>query len=74
MSQGLPLLVETLLIGVVTGDVVAPEIQEIYSLHLSDHKPELTYYLLIAIEHLYETTDLFDWNLCFYIAWRTIRH
>ena len=68
----MPLLVETLLIGMVTGDLNVPEIQEIFSLHLSDHKRELTYYVLIAIKHLYKTIDLDNWNSCLYIAWRTI--
>ena len=64
----MPLPVETLMIGMVTGDLVFPEIQEIYLLHLSNRKRELTYYLFIAIEHLYETTDFHDWNPCVYIA------
>ena len=68
------LLVETLLIGMVTRDLVAPEIQEIYSLHLSDHRRELTYYLLIAIKHLYESIDLFNWNPSLYTARQTIEN
>ena len=68
------LLVDTLLSGMVTGDVVAPEIQEIYSLHLSDHKRVQTYYFLIAIKHLYKTIDLYDWNSCLNIAWQTIEN
>ena len=64
----MPLSIETLVIGMVTGDLVSPEIPEIYLLHLSNHKPELTYYLLIAIGHLYETTDFRDWNPFVYIA------
>ena len=60
----MPLPVETLVIRMVTGDLVFPEIQEIYLLHLSNRKREL----LIAIEHLYETTDFHDWNPCVYIA------
>ena len=40
----MPLLIETLLIEIITGNFVAPEIQEMYPLHLSDHNRELTYY------------------------------